>query len=175
MVDTRETIKIQPDMRQLRELLKKLNTMEKEANVELKDDVQSITMWMAGVIQQAAYGHKYYPKQAAIVARTVKGNRDRIPNVTVGGSRGRASGGANAGQLLFGNEFGGNRNAYGNVSAFPNGGYRFPPRSDREGRGNVGYWIFPTLKDNQSTITTRWITAVEKVLDKWNYGPGGIK
>jgi hypothetical protein len=175
MVDTRETIKIQPDLRQLRGLLKVLNTMEKEANVELKDDVQSITMWMAGAIEQAGYAHPIYPKQAAIVARTVKGNRDRLPNVTIGGGKGRVSGGANAGQLLFGNEFGGDRNAFGNKNAFPNGGYRFPARTERVGRGNRGYWIFPTLRANQPEITRKWITAVEKVLDNWNYGPGGIK
>jgi hypothetical protein len=167
MADTRETIKIQPDMRDLRDTLKALNTMEKEANTELKDDVQAITMWMAQGIQQAGFAHPVYPKQAAIVARTVRGNRDRIPSVTIGGSKGRVSGGANAGQLLFGNEFGGDRNAYGNLNAFPNGGFRFPPRTDREGRGNVGYWIFPTLKDNQTELTDKWMTAVKKVFAKW--------
>ena len=175
MAETRSTIKVQPDMRQLRGLLKTLNTMDKEANRELKDDVQSITMWMATAIQQAGFTHPVYPKQAAIVARSVRGNRDRVPNVTVGGPRGKVSGGASAGQLLFGNEFGGNRNAYGNLSAFPNGGYRFPARTGREGRGNQGYWIFPTLKANQPEITQRWITAVEKVLDNWNMGVGGTK
>jgi len=167
MADTRETIKIQPDMRDLRDTLKALNTMEKEANTELKDDVQAITMWMAQGIQQAGFAHPVYPKQAAIVARTVRGNRDRIPSVTIGGSKGRVSGGANAGQLLFGNEFGGDRNAYGNLNAFPNGGFRFPPRTDREGRGNVGYWIFPTLKANQTELTDKWKAAVQRVFDKW--------
>ena len=167
MADTRTTIKIQPDMRDLRDTLKALNKMEKEANVELKDDVQAITMWMATAIQSAGFAHPKYPKQAYIVAKTVKGNRDRIPSVTIGGSRGRVSGGANAGQLLFGNEFGGDRNAKGNLNAFPNGGFRFPPRTDREGRGNVGYWIFPTLKENQGTLTDKWKNAVEKVFKKW--------
>jgi hypothetical protein len=124
-------------------------------------------MWMATAIQRAGFAHPVYPKQAYIVAKTVKGNRDRIPSVTIGGSRGRVSGGANAGQLLFGNEFGGDRNAKGNLNAFPNGGFRFPPRTDREGRGNVGYWIFPTLKENQGTLTDKWKNAVEKVFKKW--------
>ena len=167
MADTRTTIKIQPDMRDLRDTLKALNKMDKEANTELKDDVQSITMWMANAIQQAGFAHPIYPKQAAIVARTVRGNRDRIPSVTIGGSKGRVSGGANAGQLLFGNEFGGDRNAFGNKTAFKNGGFRFPPRTDREGRGNVGYWIFPTLKENQTTLTDKWKAAVQRVFDKW--------
>ena len=167
MADTRTTIKIQPDMRDLRDTLKALNKMDKEANTELKDDVQSITMWMANAIQQAGFAHPIYLRQAEIVARTVRGNRDRIPSVTIGGSKGRVSGGANAGQLLFGNEFGGDRNAFGNKTAFKNGGFRFPPRTDREGRGNVGYWIFPTLKENQTTLTDKWKAAVQRVFDKW--------
>jgi hypothetical protein len=175
MANTKETIKFEPDIRQLRGLFRALNAMEKEANVELKDDVQSITMWMAGAIKTSAYVGARMPAQAAIIAPTVRGNRDRIPNVTIGGSRGRASGGANAGQLLFGNEFGGDRNAFGTQSAFPNGGYKFPPRSPRLGRGNEGYWIFPTLRAAQPEITRRWIDAVEKVFDNWNYGPGGSK
>jgi hypothetical protein len=68
---------------------------------------------------------------------------------------------------LFGNEFGGERNAYNSLSAFPNGGYRFPARSPREGRGNAGYWIFPTLKTLQPEIRRRWKDAVDKVMDNW--------
>jgi hypothetical protein len=87
--------------------------------------------------------------------------------VYIGGSKGRVSGGANAGQLLFGNEFGGDRNAFGNRNAFANGGFRFPPRTSREGRGNKGYWIFPTLKGMQPEIKKRWFSACNKVMDNW--------
>lgn len=173
MAEARQTIKIQPDLRDFRGLLKALNKMDLEANNELKNDVQSISEWTAGQMRQAAYAHPYFPRQAAIIAPTIRPNRDRIPNVTIGGSKGRASGGANAGQLLFGNEFGGERNAYGSQSAFKNGGFRFPPRSDRVGRGNAGYWIFPTLKAAQPEITQRWKNAVMKVMSNWGRD-GGI-
>jgi len=168
MAEARQTIKIQPDLRDFRGLLKALNQMDKEANLELKNDVQSISDWTAGEIQRAAFAHPYFPRQAAIIAPTVRANRDRIPSVTIGGSKGRASGGANAGQLLFGNEFGGERNAFGSQSAFANGGFRFPIRSDRVGRGNAGYWIFPTLKAAQPEITRRWKDAVVKVMSNWS-------
>ena len=167
MAESRTTITVKPDLSDYRGLLKALNAMGKEAQVGLKDDVQSISAWTAQGIQQAAYSHPYYPRQAIIVAQTVRAARDRVPTVYVGGTKGRASGGANAGQLLFGNEFGGDRNAFGNLTAFPNGGYRFPPRTSREGRGNKGYWIFPTLKAMQPEIKKRWFAAVEQVLDLW--------
>jgi hypothetical protein len=94
-----------------------------------------------------------------------------VPTVYVGGGKGRVSGGANAGQLLFGNEFGGDRNAFGNANAFPNGGFRFPPRTSREGRGNTGYWIFPTLKAMQPEIKKKWFAAINKVMDNWARTP----
>jgi hypothetical protein len=154
------------DMSDYRGLLKALSAMDKDSQVALKDDVTAISKWTAQGIVQSSYS-AFMPAQAAIVASTVRANRDRLPNITIGGSKGRASGGANAGQLLYGNEFGGNRNAYGNVSAFPNGGYRFPERSPREGRGNKGWWIFPSLVQMQPMIRMRWEAAVNKVMDNW--------
>jgi len=167
MANTRTTMTIRPDLTDYRGLLKALNQMDKEAQYALKEDVYSISAWTAQGIKQAGYAHPFYPKQAAIAAATVRPARDRVPTVYVGGSKGRASGGANAGQILFGNEFGGDRNAFGNRSAFPNGGYRFPPRTSREGRGNTGYWIFPTLKAMQPEIKRRWFAACNKVMDNW--------
>jgi hypothetical protein len=167
MAEGRSTITVRPDLADYRGLLKALSAMDKEAQSELKNDVYGISAWTAQGIQQAGYGHPIYPRQAAIVAATVRPARDRVPTVYVGGGKGRVSGGANAGQLLFGNEFGGDRNAFGNLNAFPNGGYRFPARTSREGRGNKGYWIFPTLKAMQPEIRRRWFSAVNKVMDNW--------
>ena len=154
------------DMSDYRGVLKALSQMDKEAQLQLKDDVHAISKWTAQGIIYSSYG-AFMPAQAAIVAQTVRANRDRLPNITIGGSKGRASGGANAGQLLYGNEFGGERNAYNSQSAFPNGGYRFPARSPREGRGNKGWWIFPSLVRMQPMIRKRWEDAVNKVMDNW--------
>jgi hypothetical protein len=167
MADTRTSITVRPDLADYRGLLKALNVMDKEAQLQLKDEVTSISAWTAQGIQQAGYAHPIYPDQARIVAATVRPARDRVPTVYIGGGKGRVSGGANAGQLLFGNEFGGDRNAFGNANAFPNGGFRFPARTAREGRGNKGYWIFPTLKAMQPEIKRKWFAAVNRVMDNW--------
>jgi hypothetical protein len=167
VANTKSTIKFQPDLRDLRGLLKALNKMDDDSKKALKEDVASISSWTATGIKQAAFGFSPMPRQAAIVAQTVRANKDRIPNVTIGGSKGRASGGANAGILLFGNEFGSDRNTFASAGNFPNGGYKFPARTPREGRGNRGYWIFPTLKAMQPEITRRWKASVEKVLENW--------
>ena len=167
MVSTKSTMTIKPDLGDYRGLLKALSVMGKEANDELKTEVASISAWTAGGIKSSAYAGARFPAQAAIVAATVRPARDRVPTVYIGGGKGRASGGANSGQLLFGNEFGGNPDSRRSVSGFPNGGFKFPPRSPREGRGNAGYWIFPTLKVMQPEIKRRWQQACVKVLDNW--------
>ena len=172
MADTRTTIRFQPDLRDLRGLLKALNKMDDDSKKALKDDVASISAWTAGAIKMSGYVGSPMPRQTAIVASTVRANKDRIPNVTIGGSRGRASGGANAGILLFGNEFGSDRNTFGSAGNFPNGGYKFPARTPREGRGNRGYWIFPTLKALQPEITRRWKQAVGTVYGEWSRTSG---
>ena len=167
MANTKVTMKIQPDLRDIRGLLNALNKMDDASKKELKDDVTSISVWTAGAIKTSGYVGARFPKQAQIVVATVRANKDRIPNITIGGSRGRVSGGANAGILLYGNEFGGSPESSIGISGFANGGYRFPERSPREGRGNKGYWIYPTLKSLQPEITRRWKAAVGKVYGEW--------
>jgi hypothetical protein len=141
-------------------LYKAFREMDEGSKKALKDDVTSISAWSATELQ-SSYTMNPYPAQAQKVAATIRANKDRIPNVTIGGSKGRFSGGAVSGQVLFGSEFGG-------PAPFANGGRRFPERSDSQGRGNVGYGIFKKLKEIQPTLTARWKDAVERqVLKKW--------
>lgn len=157
-----ETISIKPDLSDYRGLMHALNKMSDGANRDLREDVLQISAWTAREMA-AASTLSMYPDQAEPVARSIRPVRDRVPNVTIGSRRYKVSGGAYAGNLLFGNEFGG-------PSWFPNGGRRFAFRSDRapQGRGNKGYWIFPTLRRIQPELTRRWKHAVElRVLTKW--------
>jgi hypothetical protein len=160
MAAERSTVKIQPDSRDLRNLYKAFREMDEGSKKALKDDVTSISAWSATELQ-SSYTMNPYPAQAQKVAATIRANKDRIPNVTIGGSKSRFSGGAVSGQVLFGSEFGG-------PAPFANGGRRFPERSDSQGRGNVGYGIFKKLKEIQPTLTARWKQAVEQqVIKRW--------
>ena len=155
------TVKIQPDQSDLRGLYKAFRDMDEGAKQSLKDEVTSISAWSATELQ-SSYTMNPYPAQAQKVAATIRANKDRIPNVTIGGSKGRFSGGAVSGQVLFGSEFGG-------PAPFENGGRRFPDRSPAQGRGNEGYGIFKELKRIQPTLTARWKEAVRKrVIEKWS-------
>ncbi len=155
------TVKIQPDQSDLRGLYKAFRDMDEGAKQSLKDEVTSISAWSATELQ-SSYTMNPYPAQAQKVAATIRANKDRIPNVTIGGNKNRFSGGAVSGQILFGSEFGG-------PAPFENGGRRFPERSVPQGRGNMGYGIFKKLKEIQPELTRRWKMSVEKhVIKAWD-------
>lgn len=170
----KETISIKPDSKELAGLYAAFKRLDQEANTTLKNDVSLISAWTAQEIKNAtlSLSADKYPAQAQKVAQSVRFNKDRVPNVTVGGSKGGFSGGGLVGEVLFGSEFGAVEwLATGEVGANRFGRYggrRFPDRSPRKGRGNEGYWIFPTLSAKQGEITQRWQNAVEKVLGKWS-------
>lgn len=155
------TVKIQPDQSDLRGLYKAFRDMDEGAKQSLKDEVTSISAWSATELQ-SSYTMNPYPAQAQKVAATIRANKDRIPNVTIGGNKNRFSGGAVSGQVLFGSEFGG-------PAPFQNSGRRFPERSAPQGRGNMGYGIFKKLKEIQPELTRRWKMSIEKhVIKAWD-------
>lgn len=160
MAEPRITIKVDAD-KDVKAVLKKLNLLGKEANLELRNDVLEISRMFAGAIVGAA-DQAPFTAQAQRVASTVKAQKDRVPSITVGGSRGRFSGGASAGVAVFGSEFGANEGG-----DLRNGGRRFPDRSPSMGRGSSGYWIFPTLRALQPQLVRDWKEAVDKILRKW--------
>jgi hypothetical protein len=161
MATSKATVKIEPDRRQLSSLYKAFREMDDGSKQSLKDEVTSISAWSASELQNS-YTMNPYPEQAKKVAATIRANKDRIPNVTIGGSKGRFSGGAVSGNVLFGSEFGG-------PAPFANGGTRFPERSAPEGRGNIGYGIFKKLKEIQPRLSAEWKDAVNRhVIKKWD-------
>jgi hypothetical protein len=145
-------------------LLKVLNEMDKESKTDLKEKVKGIATWVAQDIKQAA-SNAPMSAQAMKVAQTTRANKDRVPNITIGGSRIKFSGGAVSGDVLYGSEFGADPTSVN--GQFPNGGRRFPYRSPKQGQGNKGYWIYPTLRANQPKITREWHAAVDTVLNNW--------
>lgn len=154
---TRSTVKLQPDTKQLSGLFKALKRLSKEANDELRDDVTAISAWSATQIKQGAFGYGVKMSGQSIkLSESVRHNRDRIPNVTIGGSKLRFSGGAVSGMVVMGNEWGSQR-------TFPNGGRRFP--KDLYPQGN---WIFPTLREIQPDVSSKWKAAVDKILNNWS-------
>jgi hypothetical protein len=150
--------KIQIKPSDLRALLKTFSKMGKAANKDLRDASYAIARDVASELKASAAGANSIGGnsfQAQAVAQGIVPRKDRLALIRIGGNRQVASGGASVSDLLWGAEFGSNRFR------------QFPQRSPREGRGNRGYFIFPTLKRLQPKIRKDWVKAVEKVADVW--------
>lgn len=153
----KETVSIKINDADLRDLQKAIFRMEKESKTDLKDEVMKIAQEQVPAFQRAAQTSRQLALRPSVKAR-----KDVTPVIEFGGARSAGvSGGATFSQLLFGTEFGATQ------GFLRNGGRAFPVRSPKLGRGSRGYWIFPTAKKIQPTITRRWYQAVDDVLDRW--------
>lgn len=154
----KETVSIKIDDVDLRNLQRAIFRMQKAVKDDLKADVMDIARDAVPEFQRAAQTTRQMKLRPSVKAR-----KDVTPVIEFGGaSRPGVRGGATFSQLLFGTEFGATR------AFLRNGGRAFPVRSPRLGRGSRGYWIFPTAKKIQPTITRRWYQSVDSVLDKWS-------
>ena len=141
-------------------VLKALRGIDKEANKAIRDETQKIANMMSKEIAAAGRARG---KRDAFVAESVRGTRERTPVIKVGAARrmpvSRSGPGPRASDLMFGMEFGANQQG-------PNG-WRFPERTPQRGRGNEGYWSFPTARRQQRRVTEMWAAALEKVAREW--------
>ena len=109
--------------------------------------------------------------QGAAIARSIKvSTGSKTPFFTVGGSSIKLKNGTPVGAIALGVEFGAYqdrpRKRKGKSTDYV--GYRqFQPRSPREGRGNAGYFIFPTLKAAQPYIIKEWQEAFSKIIKEF--------
>jgi len=156
MAADRETFKASTKIEGLSETLRAFKTLDKEASAAAKAEAQKIADVLAARIRAKAPSDKRY--QNLVVS--VKSGKDRVPVIRIGGRQTpRVSGGAGPAQLVIGMEFGADQSG-------PNG-WRFPPRTPRFGRGNQGYWIFPTARVNQTEIIKMWFDAMDRIIEEW--------
>jgi len=149
------TIKV--DDQDIRELNRAIFRMEKASKDDLKAEVLQLAQDMVPHFQRSAQTSR----QMAL-RPTVKAKKDINPYIQFGGLQSAGvRGGATMTDMLFGTEFGAVE------PKLRNNGRAFPKRSPRQGRGNKGYWIFPTAQKLQPMIVRRWYQTVDNVLDKW--------
>lgn len=178
-----EKITIKMDASELRQLNAVFKTLSKDASTELRDLTQKLSKRTAMQIQARIFSfpqNAKYMGQAYAIGKSVKANRDRVPNITIGGSRiaqvsRRATPSSpkpRVGQLLMGNEFGvkrRNRPVGNGISQFKQGGYKFPNWSGANpsgGAGSRGYYIFPTLREEQPRIRRDYHMLIDSIIAK---------
>lgn len=167
-------IDIQMDKQDKDMLFKAFKTLPKEAQDALRAETQKLVGTLADEMKRKA-ATAPNPKQAMLLARSIKANKDRVPSITVGGGRKvpvqrkKTPGSPQPVQsdLLFGAEFGVRQ---GGPGTFKQGGRKFANYSGRMGKGSRGYFIFPTLRKNQDRIRRTYLETVYKLLKK-KWGP----
>ena len=153
----KESIKFGVQIEGLSQTIKAFNRLDKDGKNAARDEVLKISQLLAERIRARAPADKRYQNLAV----SVRAGRDRVPVIYIGGrATPRVSGGGGPRELVIGMEFGADQ-------AGPNR-WRFPPRTPKQGRGNAGYWIYPTLKANQDEITRLWFDAMDRIIEEWS-------
>jgi hypothetical protein len=144
------------DRTELRQVYKAFSVLGDEAKAEARGVSNNLALYLQRQI--AAKAATRTQGQAAI-NRIVSGSKVSKTSTTgeikYGFTSQRFSGGANTQTLWAGFEFGSNRLK------------QFPAYSGRQGRGSRGWFIYPTLRQEQRTIVAQWTAAFNKILDKW--------
>jgi len=144
------------DRTELRQVYKAFSVLDDEAKAEARGVSNNLAMYLQ---RQIAAKAATRTKGQAAINRIVSGSKVSKTSTTgeikYGFASQRFSGGANTQTLWAGFEFGSNRLK------------QFPAYSGRQGRGSRGWFIYPTLRQEQRSIVAQWTAAFNKILDKW--------
>jgi hypothetical protein len=146
---------------------KTFKNMDEIAQNDMNRAAQQIAIEAASAVGSALQS----TPQGQAIAKSIKVSpKSKTPFFTVGGSSVKLRNGTPVGEIALGVEFGAYqdrpRKRKGKSTNYV--GYRqFQPRSPREGRGNAGYFIFPTLKALQPEITRKWVEQVDRIRKEW--------
>lgn len=145
------------DRRELRSIIGAFKAMDQEAIDQARKQSSALAEYAANEIK--AYSITRTFGQSA-VSRIVQGVRisksSKVGEFSYGFASQRFSGGATTRDLWAGYEFGSNRYS------------QFPRRTPSKGRGNAGYFIYPTLRKIQPELVKQWQEAFSDILKKWN-------
>jgi hypothetical protein len=149
------------DRTELRQVYKAFNLLGDEAKAEARETSNNLATYLQKQIAVTAASRI---KGQKAIDRIVSGSRVSKTSTTgeirYGFASQRFSGGATTQRLWAGYEFGSNK------------WKQFPAYSGRQGRGSRGWFIYPTLRQEQKSIVAQWTAAFNKILDKW--GINGI-
>jgi hypothetical protein len=142
--------------REIREVIKAFKAMDDAAVEEAKKVSGALADYALGKIQQAAATRTVATKVAVRITQGGKVSKtSKVGEISLGFASQKFSGGADTKRLWPGMEFGSNRYK------------QFPNRTPSLGRGNVGYFIYPTLKAAQPYIINEWQDAFLKIIKEF--------
>lgn len=141
---------------EIREVIKAFKAMDDVAIDEAKKVSGALADYALGKIKEAAGTRTVATKVATRIADNGKVSKtSKVGEISLGFASQRFSGGGTTKSLWGGMEFGSNRFK------------QFPKRTPTLGRGNAGYFIFPTLKAAQPYIIKEWQEAFSKIIKEF--------
>jgi hypothetical protein len=152
-----DEVKIAYDKTDLRGITRAFKGMSDEAVEAAKKESSNLAEYAAGQIKIAAATRTVSGTAARRIADGVKVSKtSKLGEFSYGFARQKFSGGGSTLDLLYGMEFGSNRFK------------QFPKRTPNKGRGNSGYFIYPTLRQIQPQLVQKWEEAFSKILKEWD-------
>ena len=145
------------DKRELRGVIQAFKAMDEQAVDEARKESSALAEYAAGQIQKAAGTRTVSGIAAQRIASGVKVSKtSKVGEFSYGFARQKFSGGGSTLDLLYGMEFGSNRFK------------QFPTRTPNKGRGNSGYFIYPTLRAIQPELINKWEAAFDRILKEYD-------
>jgi hypothetical protein len=152
-----DEVKIAYDKSDLRGITKAFKAMDDQAIEAAKKESSNLAQFAADRIKVAAATRTVSGTAARRIADGVKVSpSSKIGEFSYGFARQKFSGGGSTLDLLYGMEFGSNRFK------------QFPTRTPNKGRGNSGYFIYPTLRQIQPDLVRKWEEAFSNILKEWD-------
>lgn len=145
------------DRAELRRITGAFKAMEQEAIDQARTESSALAEYAAQQIKVAASKRVVSGKAAQRIADGVSISKtSKIGEFSYGFARQKFSGGATTQTLWPGMEFGSNRYK------------QFPRRTPSKGRGNSGYFIYPTLRQIQPYLIKQWEEAFASIVRKFD-------
>lgn len=152
-----DDVKIAYDKSDLRGITRAFKAMDDEAIAAAKKESSALAEFAADRIKITAATRTVSGTAARRIADGVKVSKtSKIGEFSYGFARQKFSGGGSTLDLLYGMEFGSNRFK------------QFPKRTPNKGRGNSGYFIYPTLRQIQPELVRKWEEAFSNILKEWD-------
>lgn len=148
---------VQYDRRELRAVIGAFKAMSDQAVDEAKRESTALAEYAAAKIKDAAATRTVNPAAVQRIASGVKVSKtSKVGEFSYGFASQKFSGGGTTQMLWAGFEFGSNRYK------------QFPTRTPNRGRGNSGYFIYPTLRQIQPQLIAQWESAFDRILKEYN-------
>lgn len=142
------------DKAEQRLIIKALGAMSDQAIAEAKKESGALVEYLQKQIQNvASFTQNLIDDRIAAGSRVSKSSK--IGEISFGFASQKFSGGGTTQQLWGGAEFGSNK-----YKQFPNWSGKF-------GRGSRGWFIYPTLRQNQKYIIEQWENAFDRIVKEW--------